>query len=78
MLAQRMKKAGIPKRMSWREARTCTFEEVEHMVTLFTIIMLISSALVIFGCLEQHKIPNSMIEWVILIVTAFLIVNNVR
>ena len=48
------------------------------MTTLFTIIMLISSALVIFGCLEHRKAPNSLLEWVILIVTAFLIVSNLR
>lgn len=48
------------------------------MISLITITMLILSAVIIFGCIEQRKIPNSMIEWVILIVTAFLIVNNVR
>lgn len=48
------------------------------MTTLFTIIMLILSALVIFGCLEQRKAPNSLLEWVILIVTAFLLVANLR
>ncbi len=48
------------------------------MISLITIVMLILSAVIIFGCLEQRKIPNSMIEWVILIVTAFLIVNNLR
>lgn len=48
------------------------------MATLFTIMMIILSVVVVFGCLEQRKIPNSMIEWVILIVTAFLLVANLR
>lgn len=48
------------------------------MVTLFSIFMLTMTFLVIWSCLEQRKIPNRMIEWVILIVTAFLVVNNVR
>ena len=48
------------------------------MISLFTIAMLILSAVVIFGCLEQRKAPNSLLEWVILIVTAFLLVANLR
>lgn len=48
------------------------------MISLFTIMMIILSVVVIFGCIEQRKIPNSMIEWVILIVTAFLLVANLR
>lgn len=48
------------------------------MITLFTIAMLILSAVIIFGCIEQRKAPSSLLEWVILIVTAFLLVNNLR
>ena len=48
------------------------------MITLFTIAMLILSAVIIFGCIEQRKMPGSLLEWVILIVTAFLLVNNLR
>lgn len=53
-------------------------ERGEGMISLISIVMLILSAVIIFGCLEQRKFPNSFLEWVILIVTAFLIVNNVR
>lgn len=48
------------------------------MITLVTIVMLVLSAVIIFGCIEQRKVPNSLLEWVVLIVTAFLLVNNVR
>ena len=48
------------------------------MITLVTIMMLVLSAVIIFGCIEQRKVPNSLLEWVVLIVTAFLLVNNVR
>lgn len=48
------------------------------MITLATIVMLVLSAVIIFGCIEQRKVPNSLLEWVVLIVTAFLLVNNVR
>jgi len=48
------------------------------MITLVTIVMLVLSAVIIFGCIEQRKAPNSLLEWVVLIVTAFLLVNNVR
>lgn len=48
------------------------------MITLFTIIMLTMTFMVVWGCLEQRKAPNSLLEWVILIVTAFLLVSNLR
>lgn len=48
------------------------------MITLVTMVMLVLSAVIIFGCIEQRKVPNSLLEWVVLIVTAFLLVNNVR
>lgn len=48
------------------------------MITLVTIVMLVLSAVIIFGCIEQRKVPNSLLEWVVLLVTAFLLVSNVR
>lgn len=48
------------------------------MISLFTYAMLIFSVVIIVMCIEQRKAPNSLLEWVILIVTAFLLVSNLR
>ena len=43
------------------------------MVTLFTMLMLVLAVIVIFGCISGRRVPNSILEWVILIVAIGLL-----
>jgi len=44
------------------------------MMTIFAFVMIILSGIVIFGCIEQKRVPASILEWVIIVVTALLLV----